>query len=338
MSTPLPPLAEDADDWFVIDSPYPTLFTEPVQQVSEHILHCQGRFFLRSQLLLPLEAVIPAIKIVTWVEISRLDSSQVVDLQQAQGNQELIIIGRLAADIPGYEGVIGAESTVSYQLDGPGVVSDIVDQRLPRGEASVEQLETIAESIRGTALRDQEHQIIAEQAEGLFGRSTYQIEVPPPAGTGLTDAGIIVVAPPIDTGDSAQLMTVGSSDIVSAEGLPEPEIITELINPAEETIRCFGDFNFVSRIHPGILTPGSMIGEVEGIPGSSGMKAWILWYPELENDRESPEIELNNGIPILQAFPIYEQEMNFALQEGPEVLIDLILGADYSDLYRQPLV
>jgi hypothetical protein len=335
MSQTLPPISEEPADWFVIDRPYPTLFAEEVQKVTEQLLHCQGRFFVRCQLRLPLQAEVPAIEILTWAEISRADSADIVDADESPDDRgQLLLTSRLAADIPGYEGVIGAETTITYTAGGPAQIDDISDQRLPRGESSIERLDEIEKAIRGTALRDQEHEIIAEQGEALFGRATYSLEIPPPLGTGLSDAGRILIAPPVDTGQAAQMMTIGSSDILDDDGLPEPEIITELINPSDEAVRCFADFNFVSRIHPGILTPGSMIGEVDGIPGSSGMKAWILWHPE---DSEEP-VTLANGIRLLQAFPIYEAEMNFALDQGPEALIERIMIADYSDLKREVLV
>jgi hypothetical protein len=325
-----------SDEELVIYYPYAAQPGSEVHELNEDLLHCQGRFFVRAQLSLPLQAADAPVSVWTWVEIGRSGAGDLVDAFEQDEHQDLELIGTLGADLPGFTGVLGAETRIRKASGQRVVITEVLDHRLPSGEHSEEDLGELFDLIweQGGSEQDLSHEAIVVRGRELFDRPCHLVEVKTPPEAAIEATTMLLVAPPIDTGGLAEVLTIGSSDFFDDQGRPEPEILGQFINPPQELIDCFGDFSMLTRLQSEMVKPGTILGEHYGVPGSEDMAGWLLWYPVSWPEEDWTIDDGQDSIPILQAIPIYQDEIDLAVDHGAEELIERLAEVEITDLHR----
>lgn len=297
-----------------------------------------GRLFIRIFATLPLDNPLSPLQIGSWVEISGLDVEKVM---RRKAKKKLKLSGQLASDLPGFPGSIGsycevecAPESVDFRL----VYCDDERIRSLVGPLSHEQMASLYRRCWGNWTEPKpSDESLRRAARGgwkrLMGREPIVKRFAPlPALSGI-DAAELLIFPPLDTGGTARLATVGM-----AEAAPTPgELMCRVIDPPPEFVNSFAEFLYAPRMSMIDLTEGNLIGERQMIAGTNSMCGWLI-------EEEVGQCPLPGAEPLrlLAALPLHIAEMAFAERNGVkalrEALADSAGSKTLTSLNREPII
>jgi len=316
------------------------------QELTEGLLHTNGRFFARVIIPLPLDNPFPIIEIGSWMEIERPLAAEMMSNIESGHSADLTLVGQLATDIPGYPGALGASLIAEANQEGRTVALDVVDTRLPRGQQSKEKMYELYRYVWGNDMplvsaNDVRRNTVRDHIGRIFGRDAHCIQVQPPPPMAGLEYPEVQLLPPLDTGEEAVMVTVGCSDVESELG-EAFEIMAALRNPSDDLVNEFGMFTMISRLGQEALHPGAMIlrhdaDSPQSISGSDGMNVWYLSEP-LSLPEELATIQSGSEqIKVLQAIPLYQSELEIAARGGLGALDAALGSVDFTDLRREKI-
>jgi hypothetical protein len=297
---------------------------------SEPILAC-GRFFLPVSASLPLHQAKSPVSSKTWIEVDEA-------IYRDYLNETLTSCqGRLAADIAGFPGSIGAE--VECSKGSELEILKCADKRLsalPRSPDHQDYVRLYRQAWGNTETPEPANhelrQVIVDYWQTSLKRKGHRHQIEPPPFLAGIDPAQVMILPPLDTGEKALLSTIGCAE-APMHGT-RLEVVSSVYDPSSNFINSFGEFAYLSRVKHEAPSPEMIITEKEAIPGTKEMSAWLL----RDSSRPGPSYR-NQQIKLLKAAPLTVDETAFAAQFGGRELIEALdtAKADLSDLGRNSI-
>lgn len=310
------------------------------------ILEAAGRAFCRAELPLPMSLRESPVRALVWIELDDAKSAELI-VRTSQG-QIATGSARLACDLPGFRGLIGA--ACRWQSDpatGLPRITSSDDQRLASlpVDPSHDDLVAIYRLLWGNP-----HPVAGSDAElraaviqhwhRIIDQPLFRKPVEPPPQLAGFDAPEIAIAPPLDTGGEAVLATIGCAEQPGPKG-ERAELMLWAEDPSEEFTDSFSEFCFLSRMSDSPVAPGKIVPELRGIPGTAEMKGWLLVSPWwFENQADAGIATPRGTVSVLCPIPLHEIEIAFAQGVGVDRLIELLRERDtrITDLKRGPVL
>jgi len=311
--------------------------------LADWLRHANDRFYCQMECPLPLARVDSPIIVTAWVEISRDTATMLID---AEGDHCITGSGHLASDIPGFEGSIAASVKFVKMGEHTANIVECNDNRLDLN-ANLDHTEMLALYRRtwgnpnplvaaDPALR----KTIFEHYQTVFERKFIRRDTPVPDPLVGSPATEIALAPPMDSWDEVIVGTIGYSE-PETTNLPPLEVVASFNNPSEELLDVFGQFGYISRsFRPEYPFLGALVHEQKLIPGSKQISTWVLGPVQKISDEEAivRAEEEDSALMLIQAYPIYQSEIQLAANIGVRRLVKRIVEeCDVSDLNRAEL-
>lgn len=312
-----------------------------IKEIGNHFMMAQGRLFLLARATFPLDWKKSPVTVGAWVEVGQSAASELTTMEES--NEEIPVIGsgRLACDLPGFPGSLGAEVSFAYQ---PGESHARIHTC---GDARIADFNTRDHKELGSLYRRAwggSAELIPDRPElragigvawhEIVGRPIFRRELEPPAAIAGTKPLEILIAPPLDTGGEAIAASVG---IVNALRRQPVELITYARNADDHYLESFGELCYLPFISNNVeFVNNDLIGQNQGLPGVPEMIAWLIcesWWL----DSLPPSIEVDGlDVKLQVAIPVRPEEVAFAAHRGPGALRqELELNAvDVTDLKR----
>ena len=311
------------------------------EQVSgQHVIIAGQRTFLRAAASMPLDNPASPVRVRVWAEVD--DGAMLALSQAAETGASARVTGRLACEWPGFPGSLGSQVTVQSAPAGelPRIVG-ARDHRLRalKGALSHEHYMLIYRALFGGSapVTDADLSLRAVTAAAwrdLAGRPTFTREIAPPAALAGIQPARLVIAPPLDTGATALIATVG---IAEAAGERAVELAAWVRDPGAGFVDSFGEFCYLSRQMPA-PEDGAVMREQPHIPDCENMVAWMFCRPWWADT--PPVTHAGREVTLLAAVPIRERELEFAQGYGPRELAGRLelYDVDVADMHRDSVV